>query len=300
MRKIFFIFFISVFPVFSSISVYFTPAERAEREILEKLKEAKNSVLIASYKFNHPEIIKILKNKKLKELKIIVEKGDIPFSKKNIHSYKGRTGIFHSKFIVIDGKVTIAGSGNFTESDFHLFHNNFLIIEDREISEFFKRKFLSIWNNKKNKEIFKKEKIEIYFSPENNVEKKIIEEIKKAKSYIYFACFFLTSENIARALIKQKIKGIEEKGIFENYNTSTNSLFYILSDSGIDVRKSNIAGFLHDKFFVIDGKTVITGSYNPTVSAKKNYETIIILRKERIAELYKKEWVKFWRWKCLP
>jgi len=191
MRKIFFIFFIFVFHVFSSISVYFTPTERAEREILEKLKEAKNSVLIASYKFNHPEIIKILKNKKLKELKIIVEKGDLENFKKNIHSYE-RDGIFHTKFIVIDGKVTIVGSGNFTESDFHLFHNNFLIIEDRKISEFFKRKFLSIWNNnKENREIFKNEKIEIYFSPENNVEKKIIEEIKKAKGYIYFACFFL-------------------------------------------------------------------------------------------------------------
>ena len=300
MRKFITIFLSLVFPVFSSISVYFTPAERGEKEILEKLKEAKNSVLIASYKFNHPEIIKILKNKKLKELKIIVEKGDIPFSKKNIHSYKGRNGIFHSKFIVIDGKITVVGSGNFTENDFHLFHNNFLIIEDREISEFFKRKFLSIWNNKENKGIFKKEKIEIYFSPENNVEKKIIEEIKKAKSYIYFACFFLTSENIARALIKQKIKGIEEKGIFENYNTSINSLFYILNDSGINVRKSNIAGFLHDKLFIIDGKTVITGSYNPTVSAKKNYETIIILREEKIAKIYRKNWVKFWRWKCLP
>lgn len=299
MRKFITIFLSLVFPAFSSISVYFTPSEKAEKNIIEKIKNARKSVLIASYKFNHPEIIKILKNKYLKELKIIVEKRNLPFSKKNIHFYKG-TGIFHSKFIVIDGKITIVGSGNFTESDFHLSHNNFLIIEDREVGEFFKRKFLSVWNNEENNEIFKNGKIEIYFSPENNVEKKIIEEIKKAKSYIYFACFFLTSENIAKALIKQKIKGIEEKGIFENYNTSKNSTFYILRDFGINVRKSNMAGFLHDKLFLIDGKTVITGSYNPTVSAKKNSETVIILREERIAETYKKEWEKLWRWKCLP
>jgi len=299
MRKIFFIFLILIFPVFASISVYFTPSERAEKVVIEKIKNARESVLIASYRFNHPEIIKILENKNLKELKIIVEKGNLPFSKKNIHFYKG-TGIFHSKFIVIDEKIVITGSGNFTESDFHLFHNNFLIIEDREIGEFFKRKFLSLWNNEENKEIFKKEKIEVYFSPENNIEEKIIEEIKKARSYIYFACFFLTSENIARALVKQKIKRIEEKGIFESYNTSKNSTFYILSDFGIDVRKSNMAGFLHDKVFIIDGKTIMTGSYNPTVSARKNYETFIILREERIAEIYKREWEKLWRWKCLP
>jgi len=299
MRKIFFIFLIFIFSVFPSISVYFTPSEKAEKKIIEKIKNARKSVLIASYKFNHPEIIKILENKKLKELKIVVEKENLEDFKKNIHSYKG-TGIFHSKFVVIDGKTVITGSGNFTESDFHLFHNNFLIIEDREIGEFFKRKFLSLWNNEENKGIFKKEEIEIYFSPENNVEKKIIEEIKKAKSYIYFACFFLTSENIAKALIKQKIKGIEEKGIFENYNISRNSSFYILNDFGINVRKSNMAGFLHDKLFVIDGKTVITGSYNPTVSAKKNHETVIILREEKIAEIYKKNWKNLWRWKCLP
>ena len=61
-----------------------------------------------------------------------------------------------------------------------------------------------------------------------------------------------------------------------------------------------MAGFLHDKVFIIDGKTIMTGSYNPTVSAKKNSETFIILREEKVAEIYKKEWEKLWRWKCLP
>ena len=301
MKKFLFIFIILINSILPSISVYFTPSKQADEEILKVIKGAKNSVFIASYNFNYKEIIEILKNKKLDELKIFIEKeNNLPFSQSCIQVYKG-SNLFHSKFIIVDNEITIVGSGNFTKNDFHLFHNNFLIIKDKNISEYFKEKIFSLWNNKENnKSPFLSETLEIYFSPEENLEEKIIEEIEKAKSSIYFSHFYFSSENIARHLIDKKKKGVEINGIFERYNTSNYSTFYILNDYGINVRKSNMAGFLHDKFFVIDEKVVITGSYNPTVSARKNYETILILRDKEIADKYLKEWRKLWRWESLP
>lgn len=293
----FFIFLIS--SVFSSISVYFTPSAEAEKELLEIIKKSKKSVLIAAYNFNYEKIIKILENKKYEEIKIIAgNKFSSPFLNEKVKIYKGNH-LFHSKFIVVDESITIVGSCNFTENDFRLFHNNFIVIKDKKISAFFRQKFYSLWNGQKSNKIFKNEYIEILFSPENSLEGKIIEEIEKAKKSIFFAVFAFNSKNITKSLIKKKIKGVKIKGIFENYNTSRNSSFYTFRDFGIEVKKSNMAGFLHDKLFIIDSQTIITGSYNPTNAAKKNYETLIILKDKKISEKYLKEWEKLWRWKCL-
>ena len=52
----------------------------------------------------------------------------------------------------------------------------------------------------------------------------------------------------------------------------------------------NRRGKMHHKVFIIDGKTVITGSYNFSKNAEsKNDENILILRSEKIAALYTAE-----------
>lgn len=299
MRKGLFLLLLCV-PLFSQVSVFFTPSKNAEQEILKIIKNSKNSVYIVSYDFNHRKMIDILREKDIKKVKIIVDQNNsLSFGQNILKVFTGK-GLLHSKFIVAD-EILIAGSGNFTDNDFCLFHNNFLIIKNNSIAEFFKEVFLSLWDGEKyiGKSLCSEE-IEIYFSPEFDLEKKIISEIEKAKSSIYFCYFYFTSEIVASKLINCKSKGIEIKGIFERYNTSNYSTFYILKDTGIGVKKSNMAGFLHDKFIVIDEETVITGSYNLTTSAKKNHELLIIMRNEKVAEKYLREWKRLWKWKSLP
>ncbi|MCX7917579.1 MAG: phospholipase D-like domain-containing protein, partial [bacterium] len=50
------------------------------------------------------------------------------------------------------------------------------------------------------------------------------------------------------------------------------------------------SGFIHDKFFIFDKKKVITGSFNPTKSAKENVEIICFINDKRIAEIFYREW----------
>ena len=48
---------------------------------------------------------------------------------------------------------------------------------------------------------------------------------------------------------------------------------------------------MHHKFAVIDGKTVLTGSYNYTTSASiRHNENLLILHDKKIAMQYLKEW----------
>ena len=58
--------------------------------------------------------------------------------------YSG-TKTLHSKFIVIDNKIVICGSHNFTQSGFSANHETSLLVEDEDISHQFNNFFRELW-----------------------------------------------------------------------------------------------------------------------------------------------------------
>lgn len=44
------------------------------------------------------------------------------------------------------------------------------------------------------------------------------------------------------------------------------------------------------KIMVIDGETVITGSFNFTKAEEKNAENLLVIRDRKLAELYTRNW----------
>jgi len=281
---------------------YFTPHQRVDKIILENVKKAEKSVYLASYSFTWEELFNLLKELKIKkkvDIKIFLEKqpsDDKCAGLRNNIKLDKKNTLFHSKFIIIDDKILLLGSLNFTEENFYLHHNNLIILNDRNLISFFKEKFISWWCYEENGKFYQEKKFEVYFSPENDCEEKIKEIISSANSDIYFAQFDFTSENIAEEIIEKKKMGINVYGIIEKTKVSPYSVFYFLKDFNCEMKKSNTAGLLHDKFFIIDKKIAIIGSYNPTKSAKENTECLIIIKDENISEKLLKEWKKLWRW----
>ena len=63
-----------------------------------------------------------------------------------------------------------------------------------------------------------------------------------------------------------------------------------LSEAGVDVRIDNCPCHLHHKFAVVDGKTLITGSFNWTRSAaEENYENLLVTDDPLLVEAYREE-----------
>ena len=63
-----------------------------------------------------------------------------------------------------------------------------------------------------------------------------------------------------------------------------------------DPATGNINKIMHDKFFVIDGQTLIPGSMNWTGAGEKtNDENILILRSQRLARQYNVWFEELWR-----
>ena len=52
---------------------------------------------------------------------------------------------------------------------------------------------------------------------------------------------------------------------------------------------------MHHKVFVIDNQSVVTGSFNPTLSADtKNDENLLIMHDEKIAKAFLGEFYSLW------
>jgi len=139
--------------------------------------------------------------------------------------------------------------------------------------------------------------IEAVFSPNLGATKKIIEEIAKAKKSILVAAYSFTSSDLAKALLKAKECGVLIKLILDKSQVSqkySSSRFFI--NQGFLVKIDSKHAIFHNKFMIIDEKTVITGSFNFTKAAEnKNAENLLIIRNNpELAKLYTENWLIHW------
>ena len=83
--------------------------------------------------------------------------------------------------------------------------------------------------------------------------------------------------------------GVDVRGVFETRGSDTAfSRYPNMRGIGIPVKQDGNRWFLHHKVIIIDGKTVITGSFNfSNNAAKNNEENVLILSDNRaIAQAY--------------
>ncbi len=269
--------------------------------ITDLIERAEKSVYAASYTMSWEKMMGILRNiHGAIDIKVMLDAEPAEKLPEGMLRIDKKSSLFHPKFIVIDGKTVLAGSGNFTEGGMYRHHNNFLLIRNGAIAGFFTQKFLSWWEEHPSEEVYADDTFQICFAPENDCEGVIKNLISSAKNSIRFALYHCTSEDIALELIRRKLAGVDVCGIVERSSVEPHSVFYSLRDYGCRMKKSNMAGFLHDKFFIIDGKTVITGSYNPTAAARKNTECLLVIKDTETADKFLKEWKRLWRYYSLP
>ncbi|MBN2454432.1 hypothetical protein JXB11_02705 [Candidatus Woesearchaeota archaeon] len=135
-----------------------------------------------------------------------------------------------------------------------------------------------------------------YFCHEEGCAEIIAEELSGAEEEVVFASYTLTHPLIATELILSHHNGVEVRGIIEKNNINSRySQYQRLLEQGVNVKHDSNSALMHHKFFVIDKKTVITGSFNPTKSADSvNDDNLIVIRDSRIAVKYANEFDRMW------
>jgi phosphatidylserine/phosphatidylglycerophosphate/cardiolipin synthase-like enzyme len=132
----------------------------------------------------------------------------------------------------------------------------------------------------------------VYFSPHGGCTDAIISEIRGAKSEILVQAYSFTSAPIAQALLGAYKRGVKVQAILDKSQRSeryTSAAF--LANSGIPTFIDDAHAIAHNKVMVIDGATVITGSFNFTKAAEeRNAENLLILKSKELSKLYMDNW----------
>lgn len=136
----------------------------------------------------------------------------------------------------------------------------------------------------------------VYFSPDQKSYLPIVNLYDKAQSYIHLAIYSLTKDEFAQALIAAHQRGVEVKVIMDRRQAGNRSADdEKLEKAGIPVLRNSGVAFMHNKFCVIDGRYLYTGSYNHTDNATlRNDENYIIIDDPPAALLYEEEFQKLW------
>jgi phosphatidylserine/phosphatidylglycerophosphate/cardiolipin synthase-like enzyme len=136
--------------------------------------------------------------------------------------------------------------------------------------------------------------IDIHFE---EIQKKIIEQIDLAKFTIWVAVAWFTDRVLFKKLVEKNNQGVNiQLIIIDDQINESSGLKYEEKFETLRIKKNGVyENLMHNKFCVIDLKTVIHGSYNWTNRAKFNDETIEVVSSREIAEKFSDQFIQLKR-----
>ena len=232
----------------------------------------------------------------------------------------------HNKFIVGDADHTetafvLTGSTNWTTAQLNTDLNNVIVFEDQSMARTYKTEFEEMWgssgvdadednskfgadksDNTPHQFLVGGSPVEVYFSPTDGTNARILEAISDTDYDLEFALLNFTRDDLSEAI--QEVFAppfIIATGAIEDINTQGSEyeiLNQTLVSGGLPLVYSHqgVPHSLHHKYCIIDhddptaDPLVITGSHNWSSSAENvNDENTVIVHDARVANLYHQE-----------
>lgn len=302
------------------------------RALTNLIQSAEKNIYIVAYELNIYNLIQLLIQKqqsgidvnifieadsaKVPETKFLIEQ----LKKNNVRVYldKRKSGIMHNKFIIIDENKVLTGSANFSLNAFFQQFNDVVIINNSKLArKYLNQFFILVKPSYTKKKKFIRKKIEI-IKTKSLVHPIIYQLAFSRQGYkvidfynqqltgckdIRFLIFAFSSKPIVEKMkdcLKKKAKVV---GIFDNSFESENITkswktipFQVLWKSGANVKYDNLREKIHHKTTIINGKKVITGSFNFSRNAEKNNdENMLVIQSSKIAKIYLNRFNYLWK-----
>ncbi len=306
--------------------VYFTEPGRPNSEIISRLvgyiDGSKSYVDVAAFEFDLDAVAEALVRAKKRGVVVrwltdndyglgvdknpghgqfeVLMRAGIP-----VKSDKGRD-LMHNKFIVFDKKFVWTGSTNLTVNGTQKNNNNVIVLRSKELAGIFDRQFDEMWRGEFGASrlstvesqdlVVNNTRVRVLFSPEDKVAEKLAGLIWGAKKSVRFMAFSFTHEGMGKAMLSRAKAGVDVQGIFETKGSETEyselRKFYC---AGLPVRQDTNPSAFHHKVLVIDGETVVTGSFNFSNNADlRNDENVVILFNADVAKEFLGEFNLRW------
>jgi cardiolipin hydrolase len=135
-----------------------------------------------------------------------------------------------------------------------------------------------------------------WFTPGYECRNQIVRQLNKARRKIEVCVFTISDNTLSQALIEAHQRDIDVHIISDNDKQhDQGSDLQQLIKQGIAVRFDDTPDHMHHKFCLIDGITLINGSFNWTRSATdRNQENIVVSNDRKLIRQFEKRFAELW------
>ena len=128
----------------------------------------------------------------------------------------------------------------------------------------------------------------VYFSPQGGATEAIVRAVDGARISLHVQAYTFTSAPILKAISAAHRRGVLVKVILDQSQlTDQFSPLPSLLAAGVPTWIDAAHQIAHNKIMIIDGETIITGSFNFTRSAEYyNAENLLVIRDKALADRY--------------
>lgn len=268
--------------------------------VYELLKNAQSSILILSFTFSDPEVIRIVNQKASEgiDVQLIIDRDHLSGLSGQLHpsihigTRAQGEGHLHHKILIVDREYIWLGSANFTHSAFTSTKNLAIGFFSPEIGVQLYQEALNIVSSSPRISTnplscsYGNQLLELYVLPHNAPEaprltetmmnemgkQKLISLIDNAKHHIKISVDVWTYKDASRAIIHAMQRGVQVDVVVGN---TKDEAVKMMIQSGIRVKQGKN---LHHKFMLVDHETLLNGSPNWSMNAfSRSDESFIIL-----------------------
>lgn len=134
----------------------------------------------------------------------------------------------------------------------------------------------------------------VYFSPRGGCTDAVVRVLGGARHTVRVLAYSFTSDAISDALVTAEKRGVDVKVVLDRSNlTGRFSDAPALARGHVPTLIDSAHAIAHNKVIVVDGETVLTGSFNFTNAAEAhNAENLLVLRSPYLAAQYLANWEK--------
>lgn len=301
-----------------ALDIYFIPFNDVEDEIARELQVARESIRVAMYNLRSERLGWLLLQRQLDGLDVEVYWDARQMEKPHntlddelreaglniipVLNTNSDYSTLHDKLAVIDDHVVFMGSANWGDSALHQNNEVILALRSTELAAVVDEELDELVSGDHAPRSGDADsRVQLYFSPDDRVDRVIEQQIDAAEHTIYAAVFSFRLSWLAEALVEAHERGVEVVLITDEKQSSTTWVDDMVRDAGVPVievlNETGPYNAMHHKFVVIDGDTTLVGSYNWTYTATfHSYEDLAVIADDReVAAAFEGEFGRVWQ-----
>ena len=122
--------------------------------------------------------------------------------------------------------------------------------------------------------------VSVHFSPKGGCTDAVVRELKAARHEVLVQAYSFSSKAVSQALVDARMRGLKVEVLLDRSNEGeAYSDLPFLAEQGLTPQIDAQHAIAHNKVMIIDGRTVITGSFNFTHQAEaENAENLLVIK----------------------